>query len=101
MKTRYNRRRFLRGTGALIATTACATTDVEEETSQPVVPTNNAKPTFPVVISTWKHGIEANAGAWTVLGESGSALDAVENGVKASFTYPVKIQLFYSFVGTL
>ena len=35
----------------------------------------------PVVLSTWKHGIEANAGAWKVLSANGTALDAVEKGV--------------------
>lgn len=36
----------------------------------------------PVVISTWHFGIEANAAAWKVLANNGSALDAVEAGVK-------------------
>lgn len=35
----------------------------------------------PVVISTWDQGVEANRGAWEVLGKGGSALDAVEKGV--------------------
>ena len=35
----------------------------------------------PIVISTWKHGMAANEGAWKVLGANGSALDAVEKGV--------------------
>jgi N4-(beta-N-acetylglucosaminyl)-L-asparaginase len=35
----------------------------------------------PVVISTWRHGLDANAGAWKVLSAGGSALDAVEQGV--------------------
>ena len=35
----------------------------------------------PIVISTWIHGMEANAGAWTVLENGGSALDAVQKGV--------------------
>jgi isoaspartyl peptidase/L-asparaginase-like protein (Ntn-hydrolase superfamily) len=37
--------------------------------------------TKPIVISTWRHGIEANADAWKVLVEGGRALDAVEKGV--------------------
>ncbi|MCX6274789.1 MAG: N(4)-(beta-N-acetylglucosaminyl)-L-asparaginase [Bacteroidetes bacterium] len=37
--------------------------------------------TKPIVISTWRHGIEANADAWKVLAEGGRALDAVEKGV--------------------
>ncbi|MBZ4192131.1 N(4)-(beta-N-acetylglucosaminyl)-L-asparaginase [Niabella beijingensis] len=36
----------------------------------------------PVVISTWDAGLAANKGAWEVLSAGGSALDAVENGVK-------------------
>ena len=35
-----------------------------------------------VVISTWDAGLAANKGAWEVLGNNGSALDAVEAGVK-------------------
>lgn len=38
----------------------------------------------PVVISTWDTGLEANKGAWEVLGRNGSALDAVEAGVKVT-----------------
>jgi N4-(beta-N-acetylglucosaminyl)-L-asparaginase len=36
----------------------------------------------PVVLSTWNEGEAANKGAWEVLGRGGSALDAVEAGVK-------------------
>jgi N4-(beta-N-acetylglucosaminyl)-L-asparaginase len=36
----------------------------------------------PVVISTWDAGLAANKGAWEVLSRNGSALDAVEAGVK-------------------
>lgn len=35
----------------------------------------------PIVISTWSHGIEANADAMQILKEGGKALDAVEKGV--------------------
>ncbi len=38
----------------------------------------------PVVISTWDTGLEANKGAWEVLGKNGSALDAVEAGVRVT-----------------
>jgi len=34
-----------------------------------------------IVISTWDAGLEANKGAWKVLGSGGRALDAVEQGV--------------------
>ncbi len=36
----------------------------------------------PIVLSTWRFGIEANAAAWEVLKIKGRALDAVEAGVK-------------------
>jgi N4-(beta-N-acetylglucosaminyl)-L-asparaginase len=36
----------------------------------------------PIVISTWKFGLEANKEAWTVLSQKGKALDAVEKGVR-------------------
>lgn len=35
----------------------------------------------PIVISTWKHGFDANAEAWKILSANGKALDAVEKGV--------------------
>ncbi len=36
----------------------------------------------PIVLSTWKFGLQANEAAWKVLSANGKALDAVENGVK-------------------
>lgn len=38
----------------------------------------------PIVVSTWSHGIEANAAAWKVLSTNGKSLDAVEAGVKVT-----------------
>jgi len=38
----------------------------------------------PVVISTWDTGMAANKGAWEVLSRNGSALDAVEAGVRVT-----------------
>ena len=42
---------------------------------------SNGKQIKPVVLSTWKHGLAANEGAWKILSSNGSALDAVEKGV--------------------
>ncbi|MEQ8524848.1 N(4)-(beta-N-acetylglucosaminyl)-L-asparaginase [Gracilimonas sp.] len=42
----------------------------------------------PVVISTWKTGINANNAAWEVLAKGGYALDAVEAGVKVEEANP-------------
>ncbi|MCU4164210.1 isoaspartyl peptidase/L-asparaginase family protein [Carboxylicivirga caseinilyticus] len=35
----------------------------------------------PLVISTWNHGIPANAEAWKILSKGGKSIDAVEKGV--------------------
>ncbi|NLJ06926.1 MAG: N(4)-(beta-N-acetylglucosaminyl)-L-asparaginase [Sphingobacteriales bacterium] len=48
----------------------------------------NKKNMFPLVISTWKHGLAANEEAWKVLINKGSALDAVEMGVRVSEADP-------------
>jgi len=37
---------------------------------------------FPIVISTWEHGMPANEAAWKVLSNGGYSLDAVEAGVR-------------------
>jgi len=38
----------------------------------------------PVVVSTWNHGLAANAAAWEILSKGGKALDAVEKGVRVT-----------------
>lgn len=38
--------------------------------------------TKPIVLSTWRFGIDANRAAWEILSKNGRALDAVEAGVK-------------------
>jgi ABC-type antimicrobial peptide transport system permease subunit len=42
----------------------------------------NKKIRKPVVLSTWRFGIQANEEAWKVLSQGGKALDAVEKGVR-------------------
>lgn len=42
----------------------------------------------PVVLSTWRFGVAANAGAWEILNNNGRALDAVEAGVKITEADP-------------
>lgn len=39
---------------------------------------------FAKVISTWNHGMDANKGAWEVLSKNGSALDAIEQGLRVT-----------------
>ncbi|MGB0837641.1 MAG: isoaspartyl peptidase/L-asparaginase family protein [Flavobacteriaceae bacterium] len=36
----------------------------------------------PLMISTWNHGMQANAAGWEILSNGGSALDAVEQGAR-------------------
>jgi len=38
----------------------------------------------PIILSTWIHGLDANKAAWEVLKNGGSALDAVEKGVRVT-----------------
>lgn len=38
----------------------------------------------PLILSTWNHGLAANEKAWSVLNQTGSILDAVEEGVKVT-----------------
>jgi N4-(beta-N-acetylglucosaminyl)-L-asparaginase len=45
-------------------------------------PIKKAAGTKPIILSTWNHGIPANADAWAKLKETGSLLDAVEAGVR-------------------
>ncbi|MEN8122555.1 MAG: N(4)-(beta-N-acetylglucosaminyl)-L-asparaginase [Bacteroidota bacterium] len=42
----------------------------------------------PIVISTWKHGIDANEAAWEILKNKGKAIDAVEKGVMVTEADP-------------
>ena len=72
-----SRRKFLKNLGALSAGVALQPTSSFGHTDPPMLP----KKDFPIVISTWIHGMEANAGAWELLGDGGTALDAVQRGV--------------------
>jgi N4-(beta-N-acetylglucosaminyl)-L-asparaginase len=66
-----NRRKFI-GLSALTAPAFA----VSEKAFSAQVPGNS-----PVVISTWESNTKANAAAWEVLKENGSALNAVHQGV--------------------
>lgn len=47
----------------------------------------------PLILSTWKHGIPANEKAWEVLNETGSILDAVEQGVRVTENDPANLSV--------
>lgn len=73
----FNRRRFLK-LGALGTALMAVNKTKAIETAE-----NSGKKTVkPIVISTWRFGLEANVEAWKILAEKGRALDAVEAGVK-------------------
>ena len=74
------RREFI----ATSAATAVAVSGVDSMAAQ----TDKTATNRPVVISTWKHGLDANTSAWKVLSSGGRALDAVEAGVRVSESDP-------------
>ena len=76
--SRINRRDFLKITAA--AGAAGSILPVSSAAGRAV--TGGSMKDAPVVISTWNHGIPANEAAWDVLSAGGTALDAVEAGVR-------------------
>ena len=71
----------LTGAGALLSRCIGATDPIileEPNNEQPIIKNK------PVIISTWNHGIAANKAAWEKLESGGSALDAVEAGVRVT-----------------
>ena len=76
------RRQFM-GSAAIV--TATGSTIAKSHAAKP---TTAREPVRPVVISTWQHGMAANAEAWKTLSTGGRALDAVENGVRVTESNP-------------
>lgn len=69
-----DRRKFLKTSAlasAALLVNACSTDK----------PKTNTKVNKPIVLSTWRFGIQANEAAWAILRKNGKALDAVEAGV--------------------
>lgn len=58
---------------------------------------NSYKPKVnkPIVLSTWDFGLRANAEAWKILAHGGSAIDAVEQGVRLTEEDPTERSLGY------
>ncbi len=73
MDNAISRRTLLKSLG--IAATAASLPEVS-------LARTTASSTKPVVVSTWKFGLDANADAWKILSSGGRALDAVEAGAK-------------------
>lgn len=49
---------------------------------------NQNNSSYPIVISTWQHGLAANERAYQILSTGGNSIDAVEEGVKVSEADP-------------
>ncbi|MGV0966268.1 isoaspartyl peptidase/L-asparaginase family protein [Empedobacter falsenii] len=76
-----NRRNFIKNLGALGLLLGTTKLDLSAQTKSTKSATS-IKIIKPIVLSTWRFGLEANAEAWKILGKNGTALDAVEQGVK-------------------
>lgn len=73
-----NRRSFIKIGGAAAAISSLSALGCDEKTLGPLATRK------PVVISTWNHGLAANAKAWEILSNGGKAIDAVEAGVRVT-----------------
>ncbi|HWQ82863.1 MAG TPA: N(4)-(beta-N-acetylglucosaminyl)-L-asparaginase [Ignavibacteria bacterium] len=49
----------------------------------------------PIVISTWKHGLDANKAAYEIMKNGGNSLDAAEQGVRVSEDDPAVLSVGY------
>ena len=84
MKTRRNFIKLSALGSAAVVTSSCFSSETTEKKKF----NTKDKTIKPIVISTWNHGMEANAAAWDVLENKGTALDAVEAGVKVTESDP-------------
>lgn len=80
-----SRRNFLKtsalGIGGILLAKCATETDENTITEKDKIAVTITKP---IVISTWKHGVDANKAAWQILENGGNALDAVEAGVRVT-----------------
>ena len=80
-----DRRNFIKKTSIGIAGTIIGSSLYTCNTNNKNI---NSMNNIPIVISTWKHGFDANEKAYEVIKNNGSAIDAVEEGVKVSEADP-------------
>ncbi len=83
MKTRRNFIKLSALGSAAVVTSSFQSIDTEINSSDKEI-----KIVKPIVVSTWNHGIDANAAAWKILSIKGTALDAVEAGVRVTESDP-------------
>jgi len=86
-----NRRKFIKG-GILGAVGAAIFPKIALSEGKKNPHSTNG---FPMVISTWSHGIPANEAAMKVLLKGGSAIDAVEAGVRVPEADPESMSVGY------
>jgi isoaspartyl peptidase/L-asparaginase-like protein (Ntn-hydrolase superfamily) len=88
-----NRRKFISRTAlAAMGSLAIPAWLKEVKAGSPISPLRG---NTPMVISTWNHGYEANEAAWKVLESGGSAVDAVEEGVRVPEADPDNLSVGY------
>lgn len=93
-----DRRHFLKTSAlasAAILLNGCADTITDTTTEKQNEEKAPAPVNKPVVLSTWRFGIQANEAAWAVLSAQGRALDAVEAGVKVPEGDPLERSVGY------
>ena len=73
----FSRRKFIKASAVFSGVALLSKSRAAE-----LIPVTSNKANRPLVLSTWKFGVEANAAAWQILSSGGRALDAVEAGVK-------------------
>ncbi|WP_264551982.1 isoaspartyl peptidase/L-asparaginase family protein [Flavobacterium sp. N2038] len=91
-----NRRNFLKTTA--IASAAVVLNPFAgnaKETKEECNDFADGKVRKPIVLSTWRFGLQANEAAWEVLKKGGRALDAVEAGVKVPEADPKERSVGY------
>ena len=85
-----NRRKFL--ANSFLASIGLSLTGCNNESDYFSSSKNNTNKTSnfrPIAIATWNHGLEANETAWKILNQKGTALDAVEQGVRVVEADPI------------
>lgn len=91
-----NRRNFLKTTAiASAAVVLNSFTGNAEEIREEQNELPEGKVRKPIVLSTWRFGLQANEAAWEVLKNGGRALDAVEAGVKVPEADPKERSVGY------
>jgi N4-(beta-N-acetylglucosaminyl)-L-asparaginase len=87
-----NRRQFISRSALAAAGALALPAWLEKARAGNVIPVPG---NIPVVISTWNFGFEANETAWKILERGGSAVDAVEAGVKVPEADPDNMSVGY------